>query len=370
MPEHLLEALNDSNGIAAPPLFSPHVYVAEKHERLTFESGYTGGLASSMVLNYDELYPLLLMAKKHNIPVTWYRNLEINVHEAWALRPLVGFSVHDVRCKVDVCGEIGRTELQNLNAEQKIVWNQTFKFAVRDSCDISLLIYCKNSIIPNDKLGRVWVKPSQLVERKTVTEWFPLNTNGELKLSITLSPPLLEPLKFVFSSRLSFSSRDSNIYNANNEKIFTLIGKWPYSISLLDNRSISLLTLKNCVNESHEREYTLYLYGQSTHTLTLTQTCGIAESEFQIEGLPSVAEVKMNQRSFGFFSPSNERLAYARLEEEKYFVDITAGADTIVILGTMALIAKLLYAEGKETKPQQVKTPMMRMCYNLRNLFM
>ena len=39
--------------------------------------------------------------------------------------------VHDVRCKVDVCGEIGRTELQNLNAEQKIVWNQTFKLCVK-----------------------------------------------------------------------------------------------------------------------------------------------------------------------------------------------------------------------------------------------
>jgi len=241
MPEEQ-DSPNDTS-IVCPPLFSPHVYVPEKHERRTFESGYTMEFSRFMVSDYDELYPILLMAKKYNFPVTWKRLLDVEVHEAWALRPQVGFTVHDARCKVDVGEQTGRTELENPNIENKVVWNQSFKFNVTNPCDIVLLLYCKNILLPNDKLGRVWVSPDQLVERKTITEWFPLNTHGEVKLSITLSPPDPAPFKFSFSSRLSVSSRDSHIFNSDGQKVFTLIGKWPYSISLLDTRGNSVLSL-------------------------------------------------------------------------------------------------------------------------------
>ena len=39
-------------------------------------------------------------------------------------------AIHDVRCKVDVAGQTGRTELVNPNLEQKVVWNQSFKLYV------------------------------------------------------------------------------------------------------------------------------------------------------------------------------------------------------------------------------------------------
>ena len=38
--------------------------------------------------------------------------------------------MHDVRCKVEVGDQIGRTEFENPNIEQKVVWNQTFKLYV------------------------------------------------------------------------------------------------------------------------------------------------------------------------------------------------------------------------------------------------
>ena len=53
-----------------------------------------------------------------------------------------------------------------------------------DPSDIVLLLYCRNMILPNDKLGRIWITPSQLIEGKTSTEWFSLNTFGEVKLNI------------------------------------------------------------------------------------------------------------------------------------------------------------------------------------------
>jgi hypothetical protein len=58
--------------------------------------------------------------------------------------------------------------------------------------------------MPNDKLGRVWVTPSQLIEGKTLTEWFPLNTDGEIKLNIFSFGPI--PLSSrLFQSTFSFS---------------------------------------------------------------------------------------------------------------------------------------------------------------------
>jgi len=343
------------SGIAPPPLFSPHVYVQDKQERCTFESGYTSDFASFMVSDYEAVYPIVLLAQKYNVPVMWKRVLEILVHEACALKPQAGFTVHDVRCKVDVGEQTGRTELAE-PTEQKVVWNQTFKFNVGEPCNIVVLLYCINSIMPNDRLGRVWVTPSQLIEGKTLTEWFPLNTDGEIKLSITLAPPNPMPFKFSFSSRISISSLDSHIFNANDEKVFTLIGRWPYSISLLDTRSNSVLTFKNCVNEPREREYALYLYGKTSSALTLTQTCGIGDSEFKIVGLPRIATVKTNLRNFSFFSSSNTRVASAKFEEQKYYVEIDPGEDTIIILATVALIAKLLFAEGKETLEKHVRS--------------
>jgi hypothetical protein len=301
----------------APPLFTPHVFIAERNETSTFgSSGYMMPLSRFMVSEYDSKCAILLLAKKYNLQVTWKRVLEVLVHEARNLEPKNWIYVHDVRCKVVVGSQIGRTKIVD-----SPVWNETLKFHVDSSCNIHILLYCKNWFLPNEKVGRVSIEPNRIVERSTVTEWYPLDTRGELKLSFTLSAPSLAPFKFTMQNNVSY--KDCPILDSNGEKIFTVIGRWPHSISLLDYKDFSILNIKNCVNELQDKEFNLYLYGHTSPLFSFSWYKNNSGSGIKVEGLPSISSIVINLYDFDFYSNNGFCMGSAKLSNQYPFLFIS-----------------------------------------------
>eukprot|EP00026_Physarum_polycephalum_P006655 Phypoly_transcript_06706.p1 GENE.Phypoly_transcript_06706~~Phypoly_transcript_06706.p1 ORF type:complete len:350 (+),score=37.75 Phypoly_transcript_06706:83-1132(+) len=336
-----------------PPMFTPHVYIQERGEKRTFgPKGYMMRLARFMVSDYDTVRPILAVAKKFNITVTWKRILEVFVHEAQGLEKQAGLSVHDVRLKVVVDKEIRRTQIVGFDtADLTSVWNESLKFHVGEPSNIEILAYCKNAIIPNDKLGRISIMPLELVERRTITEWFQFSTKGKVKLSITVSPPAIAPFKFTFG--FDPSAREWNIVDIGGERVFTVAGQWPYSLNICtdnDNGANTVdFSIQNVIFTSHEKEFEIK-FGPENNPQKVT-VLAREEHEFQVTGLASVEQVRSSQTEFSLYSPTQVCVGMAQGDSSrssaKYSFEIRPGQDLMLVLAVMFLVAKLRHQKGK-----------------------
>jgi len=184
-----------SSVILPPPLFSPHVLpLNEKQKRTYGEIGYvehSKSIEPYMVDDFESVLSSFEYARQYNYHIVWQRTIEVNIMEARGLSTDSAGRVHDVRCKVEVASQIGRTRVVSefFDNSRSFVWNEKMRFQVCEPVNIRILAYCKNLILPNEKLGRVTIAPDQLIERSTVTEWYSMDTRGDIKLGITLSPP-------------------------------------------------------------------------------------------------------------------------------------------------------------------------------------
>jgi hypothetical protein len=339
----------DLGDLDPPPLFSPNVYVPERGEKLTFGStSYMMRLSRFMVSDYDTVRPILVIAKRYKITVTWKRVLEVFVHEAHDFEQH-GFAIHDVRCKMIVGNEVQRTRIVEYDRDLTSTWNEGLKFHVGAPSNIEILAYCKNAIIPNKKLGRITIKPRDIVERSTVTEWFPFNTKGEIKLSITLSPPALAPFRFVFT--FSKCAREWHILDQSGEKIFTVFGQWPYAMAVGDGNTSNIdnFNIQNTIYKSYEKEFELKIgSGNDEKKVIISQR---DEHDFHIQGHLGVEQVKSFPHEFCLYSPARVCVGSAKAEMiNRYFVryafEIRPSTDLLLVLGTMFLIAKLRHVRG------------------------
>jgi len=213
---------------------------------------------------------------------------------------------------------------------------------VGSPCNIKILLYCKNKIFPNEKLGRITITPSQLVERKTVQEWFQLDTSGELKLSIALSAPVVAPFIFTLITPIDFGH--SYIHDFTGKKNFKIDGTWPNSFYLYDSGGLPVIN----IIESMGTVFNIYTKRNVTPSISVRYyRTNSFEPEFYISGIGGIEVIVRVFTSNVFKFYANCPDGYIILASVLPFhnalrFEVSPEQDILLFLASFVLIAKIL----------------------------
>eukprot|EP00026_Physarum_polycephalum_P009790 Phypoly_transcript_09926.p1 GENE.Phypoly_transcript_09926~~Phypoly_transcript_09926.p1 ORF type:complete len:396 (+),score=44.53 Phypoly_transcript_09926:3-1190(+) len=332
-----------------PPLFSPHVLDATMQQINSYKSGsYTekephlaAHMVANSVLTNPPVLTALYAAGRFNFHVEWTRKLDIYVHEGRSFGSKSGRRIKDTRVKLTVGSQIERTRLVNPDSEYRILfWNETFSFIVRETTDIHLLSYSRRAILPNTLLGRTVISPKELVERSTVTKWFPLDTDdGEVKMSISLSPPWVAPFRFSIE-RAFLSSGEFTVRDAKEVEVFMMDSQAIFS----DAQDVPLLNIKHRISCSFEIIYDIYRHGQFAPCMAVKKNYDLPERDsICVMGLQGVDKIITRGNTHKFYNVhTGTCVAFAQCSYSGYNVEINPDQDVVLILAAVTVVAKIL----------------------------
>eukprot|EP00179_Madagascaria_erythrocladioides_P023233 CAMPEP_0198336086 /NCGR_PEP_ID=MMETSP1450-20131203/20756_1 /TAXON_ID=753684 ORGANISM="Madagascaria erythrocladiodes, Strain CCMP3234" /NCGR_SAMPLE_ID=MMETSP1450 /ASSEMBLY_ACC=CAM_ASM_001115 /LENGTH=356 /DNA_ID=CAMNT_0044040795 /DNA_START=46 /DNA_END=1116 /DNA_ORIENTATION=+ len=247
------------------------------------------------------------LATNFGYPVRWWRNVSVDVYTLHALPPLKGDHTQSPFVKVslgtrlltktavvkdaDVRGPVGVNQRVAVDCNTRNT-NELLRFEV---------IYKTGFLHSNKQVGVValnhWKFPLEqprpimleLLEdvprKKAQKGQKPERTGAMIEVAVTIGPP--QPDDFLFRVRQRFwSFGDFSVTDDNNNKVFTVIGRWPSQFTVCDRNRNALLIVNRRSMFAIEHSYDLYGFdsrGNQVKVLAITNRLSFGSLNFSVE---------------------------------------------------------------------------------------